>query len=118
MISLFLATRVCSGFLLTASKIKEYIQTVDSILDNYLKNIDDYQLTLSICVTCSYHQFDSFFILLLPFILKVLFMGINVIMVLLMKTLFITHVEQDTNLRESLCTTRDLWCTLATPLSL
>jgi len=93
---------------LTASKIKEYIKTVDSILDNYMKNVDDYQLTLIICITCSYHQFDSFFILLLPFILKALFMGINVIMVLLMKTLFITHVEQNTNLRESLFTKRDL----------
>jgi len=87
-------------FILTSSEVDDYTKTIDSILDNYIKNVDDYQLGLVICIAINSYKIISliiFLILLLPFIVKIIFMGINVVVVLLMKTVFITQVEQDTD---------------------
>jgi len=87
-------------FVLTASEVDDYTKTIDLILDHYIKNVDNYQLGLVICIVINSYKIISliiFLILLLPFIVKVFFMGINVVIVLLMKTVFITQVEQDTD---------------------
>jgi hypothetical protein len=87
-------------FILTASDIEEYIKRIDSILDNYITNKDDYRLALIICIAINSYKIISliiFLILLLPFILKIIFMAVNVVIVLLMKTVFITQVENNTD---------------------
>jgi len=87
-------------YFLTSSEVDDYNKTIDSILDNYIKNVDDYQLGLVICISINSYKIISliiFLILLLPFIVKIIFMGINVVIVLLMKTVFITQIEQNTD---------------------
>ena len=87
-------------FISTSSQADDYIKTIDSILDNYIENVDDYQLGLVVCIVINSYKIISliiFLILLLPFIAKIFFMAINTVVVLLMKTIFIAKVEKDTD---------------------
>jgi len=84
--------------ILPQSLIDEYLVTISKTLEMYTENVDDYQLGLVICVLINSYKLVSFFIfftMFLPFVLKILFMTINALLLLLLKTVFITQIEKE-----------------------
>ena len=84
--------------ILPVNSIDEYEQNVGVILQNYIANVDDYHTALMICIALNSYKLISlliFVLMLLPFIIKLGFMGMNVALIFLLRTLFIEQIHEE-----------------------
>jgi len=83
---------------LPVDSVDEYEESVAVILQNYTANVDDYHTALMICILLNSYKLISlliFVLMLLPFIVKLGFMGMNVALIFLLRTLFIEQIHED-----------------------
>jgi len=91
--------------IIPGATIESYLDTIDVILDNYSKNIDNYQGALFICILLNSYKLISliiFIFMFLPFIAKIFFMSFNIALLLFLKTIFIEQVEEKDDENEDL----------------
>jgi hypothetical protein len=91
--------------IIPGATIDSYLDTIVVILENYSKNIDNYQGALFICILLNSYKLISliiFIFMFLPFIAKIFFMSFNIALLLFLKTIFIEQVEEKDDENEDL----------------